>query len=304
MPRRRSTVVLGLVLGAVVGAGLTVLFQLAIVWSWFADARPSAVEGDAVPPITDPPRVRIAVAGDPGTGDQHQLATARRIALEGRAEPYDALLLLGDLVYDGGDAQEVDRVVTAPFAPVVDSGAVLVPVLGNHDYDSGEQQQILAELGRQRPWYVERVGPVRVLALDSNLVEVAEQSEWLRDRLETPQPPRTWTVVALHHPPYSAGANGSDLDVRQAWGPLFAAAEVPLVLAGHDHDYQRSIPVDGVTYVVSGAAAKLAAVDQEDFTAVSASTRHYLDLLVYDDRLVVRAIDQAGRLVDMFSVTR
>lgn len=61
------------------------------------------------------------------------------------------------------------------------------------------------------------------------------------------------------------------------------------------------VPQDGVTYVVSGAGAKLHPTGREAFTAVSSSTLHYLDLLVYEDRMVDRAIDQAGYLVDTFT---
>jgi hypothetical protein len=37
---------------------------------------------------------------------------------------------------------------------------------------------------------------------------------------------------------------------------------------------------------------------------VSDSVRHYLGLLFYDDRVVGRAVDQSGRLVDSFSIDR
>jgi hypothetical protein len=42
----------------------------------------------------------------------------------------------------------------------------------------------------------------------------------------------------------------------------------------------------------------------EDFTAVSASTLHFVDMLVYSDRIVLRAIDQDGMVVDMFTLRR
>ena len=100
------------------------------------------------------------------------------------------------------------------------------------------------------------------------------------------------------------GDHGSDLAVREAWSPLFVRAKVPLVLAGHDHDYQRSNPQDGVTYVVSGGGAKLRDTGRESFTAVSQSVLHYVDLLVYPDRLVGRAIDQEGDLIDRWTIRR
>ena len=87
-------------------------------------------------------------------------------------------------------------------------------------------------------------------------------------------------------------------------GAAFELYDVPLVLAGHDHDYQRSKPIDGVTYVVSGGAATLRPSGQEDFTDVSTSTLHYVDLLVEHDRLTLRAIDQSGMLVDSVELSR
>ena len=105
----------------------------------------------------------LAVVGDTGTGDDAERATARRIAADGAVEAFDALVVVGDLVYEDGDAAKVPAVVTEPFGPVLDQGTVLVPVLGNHDYRSGEQDQILAALGRSRSWYVEQAGELRVV---------------------------------------------------------------------------------------------------------------------------------------------
>jgi len=232
------------------------------------------------------------------------MATVDLMVDQTAATPYDGLLVLGDLIYEKGKAAQVDDKVIEPFAPITDAGAELLPVLGNHDYESGEQQQIMTALGRSKEWYVDQLGPVRVVVLDSNQVDNAEQTKWLRHTLAAPVPPRTWTVVGLHHPPYSAGEHGSDEAVRETWSPLFAEYDVPLVLAGHEHDYQRSLPQDGVTYVISGAGAKLRPTGSEDFTAASASTLHFLDLLCYDDRLVGRAIDHSGGLVDLFTIRR
>jgi 3',5'-cyclic AMP phosphodiesterase CpdA len=265
---------------------------------------PSAVAGQPVPAITGTPAVRLAAAGDTGTGTNAERATVQTMVAQGRAEPYDGLLLLGDLIYDDGDPARLDAVVTEPFAPVLDTGVKLLPVLGNHDIRSGRQQDILSALGRDRSWYVERLGPLKIVVLDSNRVRDPAQTRWLRDTLAAEEPPGTWTIAAMHHPAYSAGRHGSDPDVQRTWAPLFSQYGVRLALAGHDHDYERSQPQGGVTYVVSGAGAKLRPVGRADFTAVSASTLHYLDLLVYDDRLVGRAIDHSGTLIDAFTITR
>lgn len=289
------------VLAAVLAVVMTV-WPPPFLWSLFEDGRPSPVAGEPVPPIVGAPEARLAVAGDTGTGKAEQDATAQQMVAQGAELPYDGLLLLGDLIYEEGDADLTESRVLRPFAPVLGDDGTLLPVLGNHDYDSGEQQEILDQLGRQRSWYVDRVGPVRVVVLDTQQVDDPDQTEWLEGVLDRPERPGSWTVVGLHHPPYSAGMHGSDAEVRETWGPVFAAADVDLVLAGHDHDYQRSEPQDGVTYVVSGAGAKLDPTGSQDFTAVSASTLHFLDLLFYDDRILGRAIDHSGELVDAFEI--
>ncbi|WP_380169001.1 metallophosphoesterase family protein [Jannaschia sp. R86511] len=307
MTPRPRTVLLGLAAAAAValaGVVATVAPGSPLPAALGRAERPSVSSGEAVPAVLDDPVVRIAVAGDTGTGEPAEALTAESMAAQSQADPYDALVLLGDLVYPDGDSALVKDVVLDPFAPVLRQGAELVPVLGNHDYQSGEQGQIMTALGRDAPWYEAQVGPVRILVLDSSRVDDPDQTRWLRDALAAPQPSGTWTLAAMHHPAYSAGQHGSDMAVRAAWAPLFADHDVPLVLAGHDHDYQRSLPQDGVTYVVSGAGAKLRPAGREDFTAVSASTLHYVDLLVFDDRLEGRAVDQSGRLVDTFTITR
>ena len=77
---------------------------------------------------------------------------------------------------------------------------------------------------------------------------------------------------------------------------MFIEHGVDLVLSGHDHDYQRSVPINGVTYVVSGGAARLRATGQAEFTAFSASALHFVTLDVWSDRLVVTAFSRAGIL--------
>jgi 3',5'-cyclic AMP phosphodiesterase CpdA len=267
--------------------------------------KPSPESGEPVPVIVEEPAARLAIAGDTGMRNAAEEATAKRMQIESEreGEPYDALVILGDLIYPDGDADLTDASVTEPFASILDD-AVLVPTLGNHDIDSGEGREIMSRLGRDTDWYVQQIGPVRLIALDSNRVGNKRQLNWLRGVLAEKQPPGTWTIAAMHHPAYSAGDHGSSMNVRRTWVPLFEAADVPLVLAGHDHDYQRSTPQNGITYVVSGGGSKLRETGRRDFTAVSASVLHYVDLLVYEDRLEGRAIDHDGELIDSFTIRR
>ena len=248
-------------------------------------------------------KARIAVSADTGMRNAAQRRVADRMAQEAEKEPYDAFVICGDLVYPDGDSALTKRSVIDPYKPVLED-ATLVPALGNHDVQSGEGMDIMKRLGRDSAWYVEKIGPVRIIVLDSNRIGNAQQTAWLRDVLAEKQPADSWTMVALHHAPYSAGVHGSDRKVQRQWVPLFEQADVPLVLAGHEHDYQRSKELDGITYIVSGGGAKLRETGRANFTAMSASVLHYTDLLVYEDRIEGRAITPDGKTLDEFTIER
>jgi 2',3'-cyclic-nucleotide 2'-phosphodiesterase (5'-nucleotidase family) len=55
---------------------------------------------------------------------------------------------------------------------------------------------------------------------------------------------------------------------QQTLEPILRRHHVDLVLAGHDHHYERTHPIDGITYVVSGGGCKTTRVGRSDFTAV------------------------------------
>jgi hypothetical protein len=216
------------------------------------------------------------------------------------AAAYEAVVMLGDLVYPDGDVDLVDDVVLRPYAPLIRDDVELLPALGNHDQVSGEADEVMERLGRSSPWYDDVVGPAHVVVLDSNHVDDPAQTDWLRTTLRDSTSP--WTIVAMHHPPYSAGFHGSSMDVRDAWTGLFEQYGVDLVLDGHDHDYQRSDVIDGILYVVSGGGAKTRPTGEDDFTAFSASTLHYLDLQITTDSIHGQAIGTNNRAFDEFTL--
>lgn len=302
------------------GVSRRALVATALLSTLLGGASACASKQPGSPPATDRPSpaatgttrtgtaqsgtTHLAVAGDTGTGPGTRIEdTVRAMVTAGASQGYDGLVLLGDLVYPEGDAAQADARVGQVFDPVTREGARLVPVLGNHDYRSGEQEQLLRALGRRTTWYAQTIGLVRIVVLDSERVGDPEQRAWLQRTLaSTTTAP--WTIVAMHRPAYSAGHHGSDPEIQAAWVPLFEQYDVPLVLAGHDHDYQRSRPIDGVTYVVSGGAVNLRPTGRADFTAVSASVRHFLDLTISQNRLEGRAIDQSGGVLDSFVISR
>lgn len=247
--------------------------------------------------------MRVAVVGDVGTSGPEVHRTGRAMAEASAHCPFHALVLLGDNVYPHGDPAHLKTAVFDPFAPLLARGARLLPVLGNHDVEDGHGDAQAERLGMPGRWYSARLDDdVLFLGLDSNQADNSAQLAWLAQALGDDR--AAWKIAALHHPPYSAGHHRSALEVRQAFTPLFERFGVQLVLAGHEHDYQRSKPLGGTTYVVSGGAARLRPTAKAPFTEVAFSTRHFTDLHVYDDHLLLRALDQQERVFDRTTLRR
>jgi hypothetical protein len=76
-----------------------------------------------------------------------------------------------------------------------------------------------------------------------------EQREWLERELAwaSASDDIDWIIVCMHQVAMSsAHFNGADLGIRQAWLPLFDKYGVDLVVAGHEHHFERSFPVRGI----------------------------------------------------------
>ena len=82
--------------------------------------------------------------------------------------------------------------------------------------------------------------------------------------------------------------------------PLLSRHRVDLVLSGHDHNYERTEPQQGITYVVSGGGCKTTRVGRSAFTAVSERTLQFLHVEVMDDRLTATCVRADGTVADRF----
>lgn len=298
-PRRRWRRIVGAAVGA-----LVIVAAAAAVWRWDLVVATAthrvggpAQTWDVVPlPEESQPWLRVALVGDVGDGSGRERRTAAAIEAQSQVDPYDILMLLGDNVYPAGDPDRIQETVFEPFAGVLGAGADLFAILGNHDVMESTGEAQLDALGMPARWYAVERGDLLGIALDTTVPDDPEQLAWLEETLA--ESDATWKLVGMHHPPYSSGFHGSREDLRETFVPLFERYGVQVVFAGHEHDYQRSDPIDGVTYIVSGAASQTRRTGVDDFTAVAWSTHHFVDLNVFDDHLLIRAIDQDGEQFD------
>lgn len=239
--------------------------------------------------------VRFVAFGDSGDG-----AYQPEIFAQFRKVPFDLLLHLGDIAYQSGTESQLDQQFFRVYAPILRSFSAF-PTAGNHDYATRKAEPflgsfVLPENGDPERFYSFDWGDVHFTALDTEQIG-SEQAQWLDADLS--RSTARWNIVYAHRPPYSSGEHGSLYSFRQHFGPILERHRVPLVLSGHEHDYERSKPQNGVTYIVSGGGGhNTRPVGVSAFTAFSEPVLHFLYVDISGDRLLVHAIDGVGREFD------
>lgn len=212
--------------------------------------------------------VRIAAAGDiacqppytPTRTTCRQAATARLV----RARGADAVLALGDTQYETGARADY----RASYDPTWGTlKRRTYPAPGNHEYGTAGAAGYFGYFGDRahgtRGYYAYDLGRWRMYALNSNcgLISCAAEVDWLRHDLRTN--PNRCSLAYMHHPRFSSGPHGDSPEAAQLW-PALERRQVDVVLAGHDHDYERfapmtatgSVSADGIRSFVVGTGGK------------------------------------------------
>jgi predicted phosphodiesterase len=282
---------------------VTAILMLALVLS--------AAAADIVLPMKEG-SIRFLVIGDSGTGGGAQKLVADRIAEVHKVFPFEFALMLGDNLYGGESAGDYRRKFEEPYKPLLDANVKFFASLGNHD-DPAQRFYENFNMNGERYYSFKAPKPgigsrggARFFALDSNYMP-KEQLDWLEKELKGSG--SEWKVAFFHHPIYSSGEkHGSNTALREQIEPLFVEHGVDVVFTGHEHFYERLKPQQGITYFVSGSAAKLRRGNIADNTGMTAKgfDQGYTFMIVEiaGDEMHFQTIDSDGKTIDSGIIKR
>lgn len=125
------------------------------------------------------------------------------------------------------------------------------PIPGNHEYETfNDAAPYFRYFGAQartpgQGWYSYEVGDWHIVALNSNSAQGvgvsanSPQGVWLQNDLKTHT--NKCTMAMWHHPLFDTGPDGASPQMRAFFQILYDNG-VEVVLNGHEHFYERSMP--------------------------------------------------------------
>jgi hypothetical protein len=155
-----------------------------------------------------------------------------------------AVLTMGDNQYERGRLSDFLQSYDRSWGRLK---AVTHPTAGNHEYWTANAAGYFEYFGTAagtlgKGYYSFDLGGWHLIALNSNCRHVggcglgSPQELWLRDDLRRHR--GGCTLAYWHHPRFSSGIHGSNRAYVAFWRDLYEAG-ADIVLAGHDHHYER-----------------------------------------------------------------
>lgn len=279
-------------------------------------ATPTLTPTPTATATATPTPIRVAVIGDYGLVGQ----PAQDVADLVKSWQPDFIITTGDNNYPDGEAATIDENIGQyyhefiyPYRGEYGEGADsnrFFPSLGNHDYsltDGFQPYLDYFDLPGNGRYYDFVWGPIHFFALNSDWREPdghhqnSVQAMWLRDRLAESTAP--WKLVYMHVPPYSSGRHGSAAVMQWPYAEWGAS----VVMAGHDHNYERLL-IDDLPYFVIGLSGHHARYWLAEEAAGSQIffNEDYGALLVEatETEMTFQFITRAGVVIDTSSITK
>jgi hypothetical protein len=205
-------------------------------------------------PVSRGESVLVGAGDIASCSSQGDEATARLVeAIPG------AVFTAGDNAYDAGSIGQFDSCYGPSWGAFKRRTH---PAIGNHEYATSDAAGYFEYFGaaagaRPGGYYAFNLNGWRVYVLNSNCSVTDDcqrgsgQERWLRADLA--DHPVRCSLAIWHHPRFSSGLQGSEIEMQAIWQDLFDAG-AELVITGHDHIYERFAPLnaDGRTDTTGG----------------------------------------------------
>lgn len=253
--------------------------------------------------------------GDSGTGSAVQRQLAQKMLQHADA---GFVVHTGDLVYPAGTYERYENLYFAYYEELMRK-APFFPCPGNHDYYETSSipyralhavPDLTVRSQDQGRYYSFDWGNAHIISLDTNdslfqaVAGTGDMLRWLDADLAASH--KFWRIVVLHHSPYAEGVHSGEIEgklIREHVSPILERHAVPLVLNGHEHSYQRSLPIAGTTYITTGGGgAPLHAVKPSPLVAKAVAEHHYVSVNVTDGKLKLRALRADGSVLDSWDL--
>ena len=226
------------------------------------------------------------------------------------------VLFSGDLVASGHNQIQWDSFFEHLHSYWIGSNGLTIPIvpcLGNHEENATNYYEQFA-LPENEQWYSLNWGKQpHIVVLNSETDPSGAQLDWLNNDLAMHEN-YTWKIVMFHRPPFSSSSHGCWTEGQEYWCPIFDKYRVDLVVSGHDHNYERSKPINytasktspqdsyarGTMYIVSGGwGAPLYPSGSNWWTDYSSSLYHFVLVDIFsNETLNLQAKDILGLTFD------
>ena len=248
---------------------------------------------------------RFAVIGDTGTGGSGEYQVAQKLTDSVKEFPFGLVLMLGDNIYGGETPSDFRKKFEKPFQALLTAGVKFYATLGNHDEPPRQIDYKPFNMGGKRYYSFKPKADIRFFSLDSNYMD-PEQLEWFEKELKASG--SDWKIVFFHHPIYSSGEkHGSNLELRKILEPVMVRNGVDVVLAGHEHFYERIKPQKGINYFIIGSSAKLREgnIGKTELTGKGFDADNVFMLAeIAGDNMTFRVSTRKGAVVDSGTIRR
>jgi 3',5'-cyclic AMP phosphodiesterase CpdA len=249
--------------------------------------------------------LHFAVIGDSGTGGRQEYEVADKLAASRQKFPFEFVVMMGDNLYGSESPRDFENKFEKPYRALLAANVKFYASLGNHDDPARQISYKHFNMGGKKYYTFRPKLGVRFFALDSNYMDKA-QLEWLDNELKASG--SEWKIVFFHHPIYSSGEkHGSNVELRSVLEPVLVKYGVDVVLAGHEHFYERIKPQKGINYFIVGSSAKLRSdnIGKTELTVKGFDEDNVFMLAeIKGDQMFFQVITRSGKTIDFGDVRR